>query len=121
MAETLLCALSELSDENAKVYEVKGIEIGVIRHEGQVVAYRNICPHQGGPVCEGLRMPKVCVEIDDQKRELRQYFDKSEMHFVCPWHGWEFKIETGEAVADSKIRLIQYKVIERDDSIYVEI
>ena len=121
MPEKLLCASSDLSDSIAKICEIEGIEIGVIRHKGDVVAYKNVCPHQGGPVCEGLKMPRVCVEFDDQKRVLRQNFDENEMHFVCPWHGWEFKMETGEAVGDSKIRLKRYKVIERNGEVYVEI
>jgi nitrite reductase/ring-hydroxylating ferredoxin subunit len=121
MAEKLLCTASDISETTAKICEVEGVEIGVIRHKGAIVAYRNICPHQGGPVCEGLRMPRICVEFDDQRRPLRQNFDTAEMHFVCPWHGWEFRIETGEAVGDPKIRLGRYKVVERDENVYVEI
>ncbi|MET4104056.1 MAG: Rieske (2Fe-2S) protein [Roseovarius sp.] len=121
MPEKLLCASSDLSDTTVKICEVDGVEIGIIRHNGDVVAYKNVCPHQGGPVCEGLRMPRVCVEFDDQQRALQQNFDESEMHFVCPWHGWEFKMETGEAVGDPKIRLKRYKVTERDGEVYVEI
>lgn len=121
MPQKLLCAASDLSDTTAKIFEIDGVEIGVIRHKDQVVAYRNICPHQGGPVCEGLKMPKVCVEFDEKRRPLRQNFDTNELHFVCPWHGWEFRIETGEAVGDPKIRLSRYKVVERDAQIYVEV
>ncbi|MBN9888276.1 Rieske (2Fe-2S) protein [Salipiger abyssi] len=121
MPEKLLCATADLSDTTAKIFEIEGVEIGVIRHNDTVVAYRNICPHQGGPVCEGLKMPRVCDELDEQKRSVRQSFDTTEMHFVCPWHGWEFKIETGEAIGDPKIRLSRYKVIERDAQIYVEV
>ncbi|ATG48558.1 ferredoxin [Celeribacter ethanolicus] len=121
MPEKLLCASSDVSETTAKICELEGVEIGVIRHKGTVVAYRNVCPHQGGPVCEGLKMPKVCVEFDEERRPLKQSFDTDEMHFVCPWHGWEFKIETGEALGDPKIRLNRYKVIERDENIYVEV
>jgi len=121
MAERLLCASSELSETTAKIFEIDSVEIGVIRHNDKVVAYRNVCPHQGGPVCEELKMPKVCVEFDDQQRALRQVFDTTELHFVCPWHGWEFKIETGEAVGDPKIRLSRYKATEREGNVYVEV
>ena len=76
MPEKLLCASSDLSDTTVKICEVDGVEIGIIRHNGDVVAYKNVCPHQGGPVCEGLRMPRVCVEFDDQQRALQQNFDE---------------------------------------------
>jgi len=121
MSERLLCASSELSELTTKIFEVEGVEIGVIRHKDKVFAYQNVCPHQGGPVCEGLKMPKVCVELDEEMRTVRQNFDTSEMHFVCPWHGWEFKIETGEAAGDSKIRLRRFKVTEREENVYVEV
>lgn len=121
MSERLLCASSELSETVAKIFEIEGVEIGVIRHKDDVFAYLNICPHQGGPVCEGLKMPKVCVELDELKRPIRQNFDTGEMHLVCPWHGWEFKIETGEAAGDPNIRLRRFKTVERDENVYVEI
>jgi nitrite reductase/ring-hydroxylating ferredoxin subunit len=35
----------------------------VIRHREKYYAYRNLCPHQGGPACEGLRMPQVVDQI----------------------------------------------------------
>ena len=120
MPEKLLCAASDLSETTAKICEVDGVEIGVIRHKGEVVAYKNVCPHQGGPVCEGLKMPQVCVELDEQ-RALRQIFNENEMHLVCPWHGWEFKMSTGESVGDPNIRLKRYKVIEKEGCIYVEV
>ena len=61
MPEKLLCASSDISETTAKICELEGVEIGVIRHKGTVVAYRNVCPHQGGPVCEGLKMPTKCI------------------------------------------------------------
>jgi nitrite reductase/ring-hydroxylating ferredoxin subunit len=121
MPERLLCTVSDLSDKTAKICEVDGIEIGVIRHKGDIVAYKNVCPHQGGPVCEGLKMPQVCVELDDQQRTLRQTFNEDELHFVCPWHGWEFKIATGEAVGDPKYKMKRYNVVERGGEVYVEV
>jgi nitrite reductase/ring-hydroxylating ferredoxin subunit len=34
----------------------------------------------------------------------------------CAWHGWEFDIETGQALADPRVRARTYRVtIEHDD------
>jgi nitrite reductase/ring-hydroxylating ferredoxin subunit len=41
------------------------------------------------------------------------------MHIVCPWHGYEYKLETGECAADKKLKLRRYEVIERDGGVYV--
>lgn len=121
MAEVLVVAKDELSEFDVKIVEVGSVEIGVFRKGDRYYAYRNLCPHQGGPVCEGMRIPKVEIELDDEKKFLRHTFNTDEMHFVCPWHGWEFKLETGEAAADPRIRLRRYPVSERDGNIYVDV
>jgi nitrite reductase/ring-hydroxylating ferredoxin subunit len=41
------------------------------------------------------------------------------MHFVCPWHGYEFKLTNGECVGDPKLRVRSYPVSERDGSVFV--
>jgi len=87
--------------------------------KGKLFAYENMCPHQGGPACEGLMMPKVREVLTADKRYQRQCFDYGEWHIICPWHGWEYDLTTGEFVADRKRRLKKYEVVERNGSIYV--
>ena len=41
------------------------------------------------------------------------------MHFVCPWHGVEYDMFTGECVSDRRLKLKKYDVIEKGDDIYV--
>ena len=76
-------------------------EIGVIRHDGKYYAYRNYCPHQGGPACEGVRMPQVVDVIGENGIFLGKTFDETDMHIVCPWHGYEFHLSDGYHVCDS--------------------
>ena len=59
MAEVLVCKDGEIADGGVRVITAGEVEIGVIRQGGKYYAYRNHCPHQGGPVCEGVRMPQV--------------------------------------------------------------
>ena len=35
------------------------------------------------------------------------------MHFVCPWHGMEYDMKTGECVSDRKMKLRSYKVLRK--------
>lgn len=121
MTETLLCRIDDLPEQGVRIVEIGDLEIGVIRHEGAFHAYRNVCPHQGGPVCEGVRIAKVRAELDDEGRFSRHTFDVEDMHLVCPWHGWEFHLETGEAAGDPSIRLRRYDVVERDGGLYAQI
>jgi len=42
-----------------------------------------------------------------------------EVHFVCPWHGYEYDLKTGECAADRRLRLKTYQVVRRGEDIYV--
>ena len=93
----------------------------MIFHKGEYYAYRNVCPHQGGPACEGLKMPQVVEKIGDKGIHLGQDFDESDMHIVCPWHGWEFHLKDGTHVIDKRQRLKKFPVVERGGEIYVSV
>jgi nitrite reductase/ring-hydroxylating ferredoxin subunit len=38
---------------------------------------------------------------------------------VCPWHGWEFDLDTGRHCGDPKYRLRPIDVRVRDERVYV--
>lgn len=119
--EVMVCRSDELKDGSVRVVTIDTTEIGLIRHGGDCFAYRNVCPHQGGPVCEGVRMPQVVDVIDDKGLYVCQKFDEGDMHIVCPWHGYEYRLTTGEHVIDPKLKLKKYDVSEREGQIYVKI
>lgn len=115
----LVCKSDDLKEGAVQVFAIGDIEIGLIRHLGNCVAYRNVCPHQGGPVCDGKLMPQVEDVIDANGLFVCQNFKEDDVHIVCPWHGYEFKIATGEHAVDPKIRLKKYETTERGGNIYV--
>ena len=41
------------------------------------------------------------------------------MHFVCPWHGYEYDLKTGACMGDRKLKLKKFDVVRRGDDIYV--
>lgn len=63
-----------------------------------IVAYENACPHQGGPVGEGL--------IDGET-------------VTCPWHAWCFDLRTGVLTLGNYARLRRFDVHLEGDSVYV--
>ena len=85
MADVLVCKDGEIAEGGVRVIQAGEVEIGVIRHDGKYYAYRNHCPHQGGPVCEGIRMPGVLDIIGEGGIFLQQDFDQKDIHIVCPW------------------------------------
>ena len=44
-----------------------------------------------------------------------------ELHIVCPWHGYEYDVRTGEHPADPRARLRPIEVEERDGEILVRL
>src|SRR5205823_1140129 len=94
-------------------------KIGEFKEKGEFYAYSNFCLHQGGPACEGLTIAKVEERIMPDKTSRGLYFSETELHFVCPWHGMEYDMKTGECVSDRKMKLRKYKIVQKGDDIYV--
>ena len=102
--------LKEFADGDYRILRVDDFEFGVFRQGDRVIAYENSCPHDGGPVCQGKVIPRVEEELapDQTSRGLR--FAKRR-NIVCPWHGWEFDIRTGQSWCDpTSIRARQFLV-----------
>jgi nitrite reductase/ring-hydroxylating ferredoxin subunit len=121
MPEVPVCKHGEMAESSVRIVASGGREVGVFLHNSEYYAYHNLCPHQGGPVCEGLTIPKVQAVISPDKTAHGNTYDDNEMHFVCPWHGYEYNMKTGECAGDASIRLHRHKIIERDGYIYVSI
>ncbi|HXQ54121.1 MAG TPA: Rieske 2Fe-2S domain-containing protein [Stellaceae bacterium] len=119
MVDVFVCKAGELKDGEVRIVTANDADVGVYRHGGRYLAYRNVCPHQGGPACEGVMLPKVEDVIAPDRTHQGQRFDESEMHIVCPWHGYEYKLETGECATDRRIRLQRIAVIEREGGVFI--
>ena len=98
-----------------------GVEVGVFRVHGKLVAYENRCRHQGGPVCTGAVMGKLEAVLGPGGTILEERFSEDELHLVCPWHGWEYDLATGECAADRRITLRAFDVREEDGQVYVTV
>ena len=103
------------------VVDVGQRTIGIFRVNGKLYAYDNVCPHQGGPVCQGKIMPKVRENIDADQQAHGMVYDRAEMHIVCPWHGAEFIITTGQHATAADIGLAAVEVQEQKGVIYVRL
>lgn len=119
MAEQFVGKASEIKDGDRRIVFVGEHEIGVFKEKGEYFAYSNFCLHQGGPACEGLTIAKVEERIMPDKTSRGLYFSDTEMHFVCPWHGMEYDMKTGECVSDRRMKLRKYKIVQKGDDIYV--
>lgn len=106
--------VSEMPPGARCIVEVKGHSIGLFNVNGTYVAVLNLCPHELAPVCRGrvggttLPSPPGTYCWGRQGEIL-----------ACPWHGWEYDLLSGTALADRRVRLRRYPVTVEDDTIYI--
>ncbi|MDQ2982800.1 MAG: Rieske (2Fe-2S) protein [Actinomycetota bacterium] len=95
-------AVADLERDGRLIARVGGREIGVLASNGELRALRNRCPHHGAPLCLGTVREREAGRPGSYElgggRVLR-----------CPWHGWEFDLETGECLEDSAVRVATYE------------
>ncbi|MGH3319043.1 MAG: Rieske (2Fe-2S) protein [Streptosporangiaceae bacterium] len=121
MSEVFVAPRTALADGTRFLVEVDGVEIGVLEHAGELFAYENRCAHQGGPVCEGIVLGQVEQVVDGAGRDRGARFAADRPHLICPWHGWEFELRSGDSVAYPDLRLRRVPVVERDGGVYVAV
>lgn len=98
------------ADPGRKLIESDGVEIGIFKLNGEFFAYENVCPHMGGPACQGKIIAKVEEAIADDRTCKGMEFSKIKINVVCPWHGFEFDIRTGRHPGNPRYHLRPVKV-----------
>jgi nitrite reductase/ring-hydroxylating ferredoxin subunit len=114
-----VASLAELSASGRLLVRFDGHEVGLLARDGRVLAYENNCPHQGGPVCEGKLMPRVEAVVEADGSVLRERFVRDEIRLVCPWHGYEYDLDSGICIGDRRLRLRKWEVVTRGEDVYV--
>jgi nitrite reductase/ring-hydroxylating ferredoxin subunit len=106
-----VAAADEIPPGGRKIVEVEGRSIGVFHlRGGDYVALRNRCPHQGGPLCEGMLLSAIEAPAPGTKDGAGAYRRSRPGEIVrCPWHGWEFDVRTGGSWFDpARVRVRSY-------------
>ncbi len=111
--------VSDFTDGKRAMLRIDGRDVFVFERLGRFYAYENLCPHMGGPVGEGILIGKVEAVLGDSGEIVRERFSTEEIHIVCPWHGWEYDIETGACAANPKFRIRKFEAVQRGEDVYV--
>ena len=119
MSRYFAAEVSALQPGDRVLVDVGGRTVGLFALEDNYVAYENLCPHMGGPVCEGRVMPRVDGIVDASGRLVAERSNDDKPHLVCPWHGWEFDIRTGQNHGDRTQTLKAYLVEVEEGKVYV--
>ena len=116
MSEHIIVEEGDLDDGEHLTVLLEGREISVYHLDGEYYAYTNWCPHQSGPVCEGILSGTWDASVDSESREVTSEWTREGEILNCPWHGWEFDIETGASLSNDS-RLIAHDVIVEDGDV----
>ncbi len=108
--------VDEIAPGTCRIVEVAGRSIGIFNVHGTFVAALNVCPHELAPVCRGRITGTMAPS---QPGEFR-WEGQGEI-LRCPWHGWEFDLLTGQALADKRRHLRLFPVSVEEGTIYVTI
>ena len=109
-------AVEDFPAGEIRIVKIGSRSIGIVNNGEKLYAVLNVCPHELAPICEkaaitGTMMPSATgtVEYGMHNRILR-----------CPWHGYEFDVDTGRCLADASSRVRAYPVTVEDGIVVVE-
>lgn len=117
--------VGDFEDPGKLIVAVDDDEYGVFCLGGEFFAWKNECPHQGGPVCQGRFFRQVVEVIDEEAktshgRDYEQDGDQpARTNIVCPWHGMEFDIRTGKFPGNADMALQGATVQVQGDEVFV--
>ena len=93
-----VCGVSDIPENRAHIACLAGERVAIFRYDGRISAVSNVCQHQNGPLGEG-RIIDGCI--------------------TCPWHGFQYRPETGRAPAPFTDRIPTFDVKLAKDRVLV--
>jgi len=86
-----VASLDDIPNGGALAVDVGEKRIALFRHQEEVFALDETCPHRGGPLHDG-------------------HVDRGVV--LCPWHQWQFDLRTGCSPVNplSKVRVYPVRV-----------
>lgn len=102
MQEYVVGKVDEIPDGKGIAVQAGRRTIAVFRIGREFFAIHNTCPHKGASLCEGT---VVCEE-----KVVR-----------CPWHHWNWSLESGKLEPDPNQGLRTYEVAVDGDDVIVRV
>lgn len=92
--------LEQLPENEGFLFRCGAHQIALFRSGETVSAIDNVCPHAGASLADG-------------------YCD--EMVVACPWHAWEFEIQSGKCLSVAGMDVETYRVVIEEGVVKIEI
>ena len=100
-----------------KQVEVGGRRMVLGRNQAGYFALANTCQHQGSRLSEGTL---IGTAIADAAGKIE--YGREGMILRCPWHGWEFDVDSGRSLCEPERRQVAaYAVREEDGRLLVTV
>jgi nitrite reductase/ring-hydroxylating ferredoxin subunit len=94
-----VASIDEIPDGGGIAVDVGEKRIALFRHQGEVLALDETCPHRGGPLHDGILDRGVVL---------------------CPWHQWQFDLRTGCSPVNPLSRVRVYPVRVEGTEVFLE-
>jgi len=98
MAEYIIGKIGEFPSGKAVAVQAGQRTIAVFRAGEEFFAISNSCPHKGASLCEG--------EVLIEEKIVR-----------CPWHHWNWRLDSGNLQSDPRQRVRTYEVAIDGDEV----
>jgi nitrite reductase (NADH) small subunit len=108
--------VSEFPEKCMRIVDIGTRQIGVVRWGERVFAVNNRCAHQGGPLCQGILSGRLTATHPGDLM-----LDDGAPTLACPWHGWEFDLDSGRALLDPKLRVRTFAARTANGRVLVDI
>jgi NAD(P)H-dependent nitrite reductase small subunit len=91
----------ELASGQSREVELGECVLALWNVDGEHLAIDGACPHQGGPLAQGMLDRRGVV--------------------TCPWHAWRFNLRDGVSPKDPRLRVQCYPVRVVDGEVQVRV
>ncbi|WP_254525617.1 Rieske (2Fe-2S) protein [Natrinema caseinilyticum] len=119
MAEYTVADADEIDVGERILVQIEGKPIGIFNIDNEYVAYLSWCAHQSGPCAEGNITGTKTASFDPDTLQTDLEYVKEGEILNCPWHGWEYDLQSGECLSRDNISLASFPVSVDDGKIVV--
>ena len=109
--------VEDVRNDGCRVVDVNGRPVGVISVGEDFYAVSDSCPHMGASMCTGSLSGTF---VPAAPHEL--VYGMEDRVIRCPWHGWEFDLESGRSLLEPKrYGLKTYRVTQEDGQVVLHV
>ncbi len=106
---------AELPPGEMRGVKVGGLDLVIVRRpDGALSVLRDRCPHFGARLSLGRLQPLATGE-----RTGERVLSETEYVVRCPWHNYEFDVESGRCPADPENKRVRTYAVDVEDGMIV--